>query len=181
AMFVGELVELLAAAAMGRPDEVAGFTEVLLVVAEKHALSAGRAERAGVGEVRLPGMRCADLMIELGGMTAGQRGREIEVGHCDLLLDVRSARPQQAAKRRQRIDPRLPITWTLRNNQGVAPAPIEPAHFEMLATIADGGREAMLPEQRDSVVDELGGALHHDSLLALRASTSERDEWCAWA
>jgi hypothetical protein len=63
-MFVGELVELLAATVMGRLDGVAGLIPVLPVITKKRALAAGGAERSGIGPMRLAGMRGTDLMIE---------------------------------------------------------------------------------------------------------------------
>ena len=71
-MLAGQLVEFLAATAVCGLDQIAGFIEVLLVVAEKDALAAGGAEWSAIPEMRLTFMRAADLLIERRRMTAGQ-------------------------------------------------------------------------------------------------------------
>src|SRR5262249_57909754 len=56
-----------------------------------------------------------------------------------------------------------------------------PGHWHMCAAIGDGGKEAVLLEQGDGIAHELGGAVHDAPPLVRMASTSERNEWCAWA
>src|SRR5215471_9265196 len=68
AVLAGELVELFAAGVAGRLDSVTALVMNLLVITEKDAVAAGRAEGAGIGKVRLSRMRRADLVREHIGM-----------------------------------------------------------------------------------------------------------------
>lgn len=65
-MLAREFLIFLAAAVVDHLDGVAAAVANFPLVAEKDAVAAGRASRTAVGEVRLPSMRRADLVLELG-------------------------------------------------------------------------------------------------------------------
>ena len=80
-MFAGERMVLGAAFSKRGFGGVAGPIATLLVVAPENAFVAGRAERSGVGEIRLALIGGADLLSELVGMARGQIRCEGEARH----------------------------------------------------------------------------------------------------
>src|SRR5262245_64578344 len=69
---------------------------------------------------------------------------------------------QDPSQHRARVEAGAVVAGAGGDEQGVAPAMIEPAHTQMFTAVGNGGDEAAVLEHGDVVVDELAGAGGHD-------------------